>query len=114
MPIYSRRLLDQATVNDGDTLDLSGAPDLGEYHTLGLAITVHEAGDGTTPLLVVEHAAANAADRYGAFSTPTSVALDVTGTTFFQVDAFLRWVRWTTSGSLSTPAVVSLDLIAKA
>ena len=114
MPIYSRRLLDQATVNDGDTLDLSDAPDLGEYHTLGLAVTVHEAGVGTAPLLVVEHAASNATDYYGAFSTPAQVALDVTGTTFVQVDAFLRWVRWTTSGSLSSPATVTLDLIAKA
>lgn len=113
MPMFSTRLLDETTVQEGDALDPSNTLDLGEYSTLGVAVTVHEAGVGTAPLLVLEHAAANKAEQFGDFETPITVPLDSTGTTFFQIPAFLRYVRWTQRGSLSSPAVASLNLIAK-
>ena len=113
MSLYSRRLLDHISINDGDTMNLAEALDLGDYRTLGFSLTVHEAGKGTDPVIVLQHAATNAEDQYGDLSAPVRAALDVTGTSLYHAESFLRWVRWTTSGTLSSGAVVSLDLIAK-
>lgn len=113
MPVYTRRLLDRANVSEGDALSLDEALDLGEHHTLAIAVNVLSAGAGTAPTLTVVHAAANEKDAYTTLSEPVAVPLDATGITVVYIPAFLRWVRWAVSGTLTDGAVVTLDLIAK-
>ena len=114
MSIQTRILLDRATVHDGDALSLSDALDLGEYSSLGVVLTVHEAGAGSAPTLSVEHAVVNEDEGYVPFDTPMQISLETPATAAFQAHPFLRWIRRTCSGTLSSPAVVTLAIIAKA
>ena len=113
MPMLYRRLLDRATLSPGATAALSQALDLGEVTALHFVLTVHEAGDGDAPILVVKHAAVNEEDAYLAFDTPAERALSSAGATWVASTSFTRWVCWFVSGTLATDATVSLDLVAK-
>ena len=113
MPMLYRRLLDEATLSADTAPDLSAALDLGDYREIHLVLTVTSAGDGDAAKLVVRHAAVNDEAAYLDFETPVSVSLGTTGSTWFHVDTFTRWVSWFVSGTLSREAVVTLDLVAK-
>lgn len=110
----STRWLDQRTFSAGDTMSLSEALDVGDYGSLELVITVEQAATGSSPALVVEHAALNGADRYLAFDPAVSVDLTQTGTTWLHRSPFTRPLGWSLSGTLETDAVVSIDVVAKA
>ena len=115
MAITYRRLLDQASLNTGDAMNLStDALDLGEYTALHFVITVVTAGaPGDTGKLLVQHGAVNESGSFVDFGTPVQVALNATGITWFPVDDFTRYATWSVTGELSSPAVVTLDLVAK-
>lgn len=113
MSSFCTRVLPQTTIEDGASMDLTQALDLADFRELDVVVTVVEAATGEAPLLVVEHAAFNEEGGYLAFSTPMAVDLTATGTTWFHADAFTRWVRWRTTGTLSTAAVVTLDVVAR-
>ena len=113
MTTLTTTVLDQVSLVDGDTMDLQEALDLGAYRTLGFVLTVHEAGVGDGATLVVEHAIDNVSTGYVSLEPAVEVSLDAARTVAFQVPAFLRWVRWTVSGRLTTGATVSLSVIAR-
>jgi len=115
MAITYRRLLDQASLESGAAMDLSmDALDLGEFSSLHFVVTVVTAGDPEdTGKLVLKHAAVNEAGSYVDFGTPMQVALNEVGTSWFSTDDFTRYAAWSVSGDLSSPAVVTLDLVAK-
>jgi len=95
-------------------MSLSDALDLGEHGALHLVVTVESAGNADdTGKLIVQHAAVNASGRYLDFLTPIEVPLNATGTTWLCADEFTRWVAWSVTGDLSSPAVVTVDLLAK-
>ena len=112
-PLYIR-ILDEASLSLGDTMDLTNALDLARYRELEIVVRVSQAGSGDAPLLVVEHSASNEAGAYLAFSTPVEVDLSVVGNTWLHQVAFTRWVAWRVSGTLSESAVVTLEIVAKA
>lgn len=113
MSLLYRRLLEQATMTPGATTDLSTALDLGEYRELHFVLTVVAAGEGDAPKLVLKHAPVNEESAYLNFETPVVVSLSATGSTWFKVDSFTRWVCGFVSGSLNAEAVVTIDLIGK-
>lgn len=113
MPQLSRRVLDRQTLTTDATMDASEAPDVGAYTILEIVATVHEAASGESPRLLVRHAPVNEADAWLAFETPMEVDLSVTGATWRHVTAFTRFLGWSTSGTLNTDAVVTLDVVAK-
>lgn len=71
------------------------------------------AGDGDAPRLCVKHAAVSEEGAYVAFAVACVTPLAATGTSWFQVDSFTRYVWWFISGTLNSEATVSLDLVAK-
>ena len=73
----------------------------------------HELATGESPAIVFEHAPTNEAGAYFDFSTPASVDLTATGRSWIRVTAFTRYLRWTTTGTFETPAVVTVDLVAR-
>ena len=113
MPILYRRPLSAATLSAGAEVDLSQALDLADYREVHVVLTVDQAGDGETPVLVVRHAAVNEAGAYVDFDTPAQRTLSSTGTSWFHADSFTRWVMWFVSGTLNADAVVTVDVIAK-
>lgn len=118
MPSLSRCLLDKHTLSRETSPDLGEALDLGDYGTLHIVVTVHTAATAdagsANPTLDVQHAAVNELDRYLPFDTPVSIDLTVAGTTWVHVSDFTRFVLWMLSGTLSTEAVVTVEIIAKA
>lgn len=113
MNLYYGRLLASAKVagNDGD--EVLAPLDLGGYSELHLVVTVEEAGDGVAPALEIKHAAECMSGTWLAFATPVTVALDVKSTTWYPVPSFTRWVSASISGTVSSAAVVTLDLVGK-
>lgn len=107
------RLLNGDTLSDGDAAEPTGAVDLSDYRELHVYIRVSEAGAGDSPALLVEHSSRGESDTYVAFATPVNVDLTVAAGAWFHVPAFMRWVAWRLSGSLSSAAVVTLDIVAK-
>ena len=84
------RVLEAATLSDGEAAEPTGALDLS-----------------------LERSSSGEVDGYVAFATPVQVDLTATGSAWFHVPAFMRWVAWRLSGSLSASAVVTLDIVAK-
>lgn len=113
MALQYCRILSSTTLSPGDASDVSLALDEGEYRELHVVLTVSSAGQGDTPKLVLRHAAVNDKDHYLDFETPVEISLTETGTAWFHVDTFTRWVCWFVSGTLTEPAVVTIDLIGK-
>lgn len=113
MNTFSTRILNRVTLSDGDAMDLTMALDLLEFGELDLVVQVHEATEGESPVLVLEHAPANESDAYIDFPTPARVDLSATGTTWHRVTAFTRWVRWRLTGTLAGNPTVTLDLLAR-
>ena len=107
------RVLEAATLSDGEAAEPTGALDLSEHRELHVYIRVSEAGAGDSPLLILEHSSSGEVDGYVAFATPVQVDLTAMGSAWFHVPAFMRWVAWRLSGSLSASAVVTLDIVAK-
>lgn len=108
-----RRLSNEAILTPGTTVDIGTAIDLGEYRELHFVITVVAAGTGDAPQLVLKHAPVNEESAYLNFETPVVVSLSATGTTWFKVDSFTRWVCGFVSGTLNAEAIVTIDLIGK-
>jgi len=114
MGLTYQRVLYRASLKSGDTMSLPDALDLGERQQVVVVVTVETAGNADdTGQFVMQHAAVNEVDGYLDFQTPMTVPLNVTGRTWFSADAFTRWVSWTVTGNLSSPAVVTVDLLAK-
>ena len=113
MPMLYTRILEGATIADGDEMDLASALDVGEARELEIILTVVEAGDGDNPKLVVRHAPINAEDSYLDFETTVEIELTATGRVWFHVDKFTRWLGWFTSGTITSGAVVTLEVLAK-
>lgn len=113
MRTFYIRALDAATISDGDAIEPTGAIDLSEYRELHVFVRVIEAGTGDSPSLVLEHSSRGETDAYVPFSTPVQVDLSATGGAWFYVPAFMRWVAWRVTGSLATPATVTVDIVAK-
>jgi len=107
------RPLSSVTLSPGVAIDLASALDLGDSAELQIVLTVTQAGDGDTPVLVVKHAAVNEASAYFDFDTPVKISLSSPGTAWFKVDSFTRWICWFVSGSLNSGAVATIDIIAK-
>lgn len=115
MPInLYTRVLDTATLNDGDAAQPTDAADYSGYRELEIFVRVTEAGLGDSPALVLEHSSRGEADTYVPFATPVTVSLAATGNAWFHVPAFMRWVAWRLTGTLEGSATVTLDIIAKA
>lgn len=113
MPTLSRRLLDQTALSTGDTMDLAEALDLGDVQTLDLVIVVSEAGAGEAPTLVFEHAPVNEEDAFFGFDPSATVDLTAGGRTWHHITALTRFLRWTTTGTLSASATVTVDVVAR-
>ena len=113
MPLLYRRLLNSTTLTPDDAVDLMSALDVGDYRELHFVLTVSQAGNGDAPVLVVKHASVNEESAYLDFDTPVKIALGGTGSAWFKVDSFTRWICWFVSGALNSEAVVTVDLIGK-
>lgn len=113
MGLSHRRTLQSASVGTDGSPDPSAAQDFGEYLELHVVLTVVQAGEGEGATLSVKHAPVNEEDAYLDFETPVEVDLTQVGTTWFQVASFTRWVCWFISGTVTSDAVVTLDLVAK-
>lgn len=113
MALLYRRLLDYVLVTTGDSIDLAEALDLGEYRELHLVINVVQEGEGEAPKLLVKHAPTNAEGAFLDFATPVEVDLTSAGAVWFEVPSFTRWLGWFTSGTFTSDAMVTLDVIAK-
>ena len=113
MQLQYCRILSDTTLSPGEASDILLALDEGERSELHFVLTVSSAGQGDAPKLVVRHAAVNDKDHYLDFETPVEISLSSTGTAWFHVNTFTRWVCWFVSGTLTEPAVVTIDLIGK-
>lgn len=113
MPNLSTCWLDAKTLEDGDSMALTEALDLGEYRTAEIVVNVESADEGGGATLVLQHAARNVNGAYLDFETPVSVALSATGATWVKVDRFTRFLGWSISGSLGGAVVVSVDVVGK-
>ncbi len=113
MDTFSTCILKRVTLSDGDAMDLSMALDLLAFHELDIVVQVHEAAEGDTPRLLVEHAPANEEGSYLDFPTPISIDLSVVGSTWHRVTSFTRWVTWRTTGTMGAGPVVTMDILAR-
>ncbi len=113
MTVLSAVLLDRATLRDGDALSPDESVDLGAYTTLGVVLTVHEAGAGEAPVLVLEHAIQNEDEAFVGFDPAIEIPLDATGTQSAMKSQILRWLRWRISGTLTGQATVTLAILAR-
>ena len=107
------RMLKSVTLNTGDTIALTDSADFVDACSLDIVIRVEQAGSGTAPLLKVQHSATNEEGTWIDFSTPAEADLTTAGLTWVHEDAFTRFAGWTVSGTLETPAVVTVDVIGK-
>ena len=83
--------------------------DLLVHNTLNIEATVHTAGSAGN--ICLEHSGSTDPDTFQNLST---ISLSSTGTSFESIGNFLRYVRWTTDGSVAGgPPVVSLSIVAK-
>lgn len=113
MMTFQSRVLLRVSLAEGDAMDLAEALDLVEFRDLDIVFQISEAGEGNSPRLLVEHAPVNEESAYIAFNTPISVDLTTAGTTWFRITEFTRWVRWRSTGTISSSPVVTLDILAR-
>lgn len=110
-PLYVA-VLDGATLSEGDAAELAAALDLARFRELEIVARVTVAGVGDA-VLVVEHSASNQEGSYLPFQEPVAVDLSTVGNTWSHHGAFTRWVNWRVTGTLSSSAVVTLEIVAK-
>lgn len=113
MSALNVRWIDSHAFTQGEAMALRDALDLGAAIVLDVVVTVEEAGTGTTPQILLKHAARNATGDYMDFRTPVAVDLTASGQTWAHMDEFTRFLGWELSGTLDTNAVVSVDIVAK-
>lgn len=109
------RLLSNATLSAGAAPDLPmDGRDFAAADRLDIVIRVLTAGTGDGAVtLKIMHAPENDADVYLDFATAVEVSLTETGLYWFHVDSFTRWVAWFVSGTLTSDAVVTVDVIGR-
>lgn len=112
------RILDGQTLGEQQDPAAATAVDLGDFDELELVITVTsagtaEAGDASAPALVLQHAPSASGDVLLDFPTAVSVDLTATGSTWIHVPYFTRWLFWSTSGSLTTAATVTVEVVGR-
>lgn len=107
------RILDRAKIQDDSAPDTAAAVDLGQYPTLDVVITVHEAGTGDAPVIRLKHGIY--AESPAALDTSPAIAVDLTATstTWVRLDAYTRYVTWEKAGTISSSPTVSIDLYAR-
>lgn len=113
MSTCSLRILEGRVINPGDVMSLEEAQDFGTYRTLDLVIHVLTVAEGDAPRLVLKHAAFNEEGRYLAFEVAVDVDLTTAGSTWFRVEAFTRYVGWFLTGTLTSSAEVTVDVIGR-
>lgn len=106
-------IMDQRTLSDGDTMANNEAVDAGAWPTAELVITVNTAATGESPTLTIKHAPRLVGNVWLDFEEPLVIDLSETGDTWVHVTSFTRFIGWFVSGTLTTPAVVTFDLVAK-
>ena len=107
------RVMNERTLTSGDEMSLDEAQDLAPFDTLDLVIHVLSAAEGDAPSLTLKHAAFNEDGRYLDFAAAVTVDLSATGSHWFRIDAFTRYLGWFLSGTLTGDAVVTLDVVAR-
>ena len=107
------RVMNERTLSPDDEMSLDEALDLGSFDTLDIIIHVLGAAEGDAPTLTLKHAAFNEEGRYLDFATAVTVDLSATGSHWFRIDAFTRYLGWFLSGTLSGDVVVTLDVVAR-
>lgn len=112
MPTNTLHILEDRTLQTGDAMNDDDALDLALYNTLDLVIHVLTAAEGDAPTLTLKHVAFNVFGRFLAFTPKVSVDLSAVGSHWFRIDAFTRYVGWFLSGTLTTDAVVTVELVA--
>lgn len=113
MPTTSTPLLDRVSLTADSTMDPGAAADMADGQTLEIVVTVDEAATGESPVLALWHAPDAAAAVWLDFPEPVRVSLSRAGRTWIHVPRYTRYVGWSVSGSLDTPAIVSVALLAK-
>ena len=92
MPTTSTPLLDRVSLTADSTMDPGSAADMADGQTLEIVVTVDEAATGEAPV---------------------RVSLSRATRTWIHVPRYTRYVGWSVSGTLDTPAIVSVALLAK-
>jgi hypothetical protein len=85
--------------------------DLLDFSTLEVAFQLVHAGGATAGKITFQHAAADEEDLYTNVGSDVNLygSIGVTHQTF----AFLRYVRWVTSGNVDGAPLASIEIIAK-
>ena len=91
------------------------AIDVGAFKELNVAYQLaKQATGGTSPVLVLQHAAVNEEWAYVDIDNTTDLALDGTEeVSAVSVTGFLRWVRMSSGGSFGTAAQAGVRVVAK-
>ncbi len=104
MPTNTLHILEDRTLQTGDAMN--------DDNTLDTVFHVLTAAEGDAPTLTLKHVAFNVFGRFLAFTPEVSVDLSAVGSPWFRIDAFTRYVGWFLSGTLTTDAVVTVELVA--
>ena len=107
------RVLDRATLREGDTLSLDQAPDLGDYGELHLILTIHQGTEGDAPALIFRHAPVAEDDAWLDFPEPIRVSLLRTDRLWFSPARHTRYLGWSPAGHLDGEVIVTLDVVAR-
>lgn len=94
-------------------MEAVAAADLGDGHTLEVVVTVHEGCEGESPSLCLKHAPASTDEQWLDFPEPMRISLARPGRTWLHAARYTRFVGWSLSGTLTSSAQVSVDLLAK-
>jgi hypothetical protein len=107
--VASVRLLETRAFSSDAVQDPSEVGDFGASKELDIIIRVLKAGTAGT--IELQHAVVNETSGFVQLAT-TVVNLNAAGSTYVQVTAFTRYVRWLVQGVAGGP-VVRVDLVAK-
>lgn len=115
MSEFYQLLFSQQALTTGDAMDPKKIQNLGGFNTLGALVRVHSPATGDAPQLLIEHAASLEGDETAwiAFDPPIAVDLSAVGDTWVSAEGYSRYVRWSVTGTIDTPPVVSLEFVAK-
>ena len=110
------RLMEPMVLSGSKQSETERVADLGAYKTLEVEFLIFAQVDsGVTSFeLKLQHASVNEEDAFVDLSGAT-VSLKTGATSHVSVSNFLRYVRWVSilSGSITTPPVVGIDIVAK-